>query len=135
MPPKKTTTRVIVLYNQVGEDEYEKLKEVDPSTLGIKAEYPITVSSEKEEYAGLVHALRKEGFDARAVNVEEDLGKLERLLRKDPPDVVFNLIEFFHDNPRMEGSVAGVFELHRIPYTGAGPFALGLCLWSIKSLH
>lgn len=127
MSPKKTQTRVIVLYNQVGEDEYEKLKDVDPSTLGFKAEYPIAVSSVQEEYAAVVHALQKEGFDTRAVNIKEDLGKFERLLRRDPPDVVFNLVEFFHDNPRLEGSVAGIFELYGIPYTGAGPFALGLC--------
>ena len=127
MSPKKTKTRVIVLYNQVGEDEYEKLKDVDPSTLGFKAEYPIAVSSVQEEYAAVVHALQKEGFDTRAVNIEEDLQKFERLLRRDPPDVVFNLVEFFHDNPRLEGSVAGIFELYGIPYTGAGPFALGLC--------
>jgi len=127
MPSRKTKTRVIVLYNQVGEDEYEKLKEVDPSTLGFKAEYPIDVSSVQEEYAALVHALQKEGFDARAINVKDDIRKLERLPRRDHPDVVFNLVEFFHDNPRLEGSVAGVFELNRIPYTGAGPFALALC--------
>jgi D-alanine-D-alanine ligase len=127
MSPKKKKTRVIVLYNQVGEDEYEKLKDVDPSTLGFKAEYPIAVSSVQDEYAAVVHALLKEGLDARAVNIKEDLRTFERLLRRDPPDVVFNLVEFFHDNPRLEGSVAGIFELYGIPYTGAGPFALGLC--------
>ncbi len=127
MPKKQTKTRVIVLYNQVGEDEYQKLKGVDPSTLGFETEYPIDVSSAQEEYTALVDALRSEGFDARAVNVKEDLGRLQRLLQRDPPDVVFNLVEFFHDNARLEGSVAGFFELLRIPYTGSGPFALTLC--------
>ena len=44
-----------------------------------------------------------------------------------PPDVIFNLVEFFNDNPMLEQMVAGVYDLYRIPYTGAPPFALGLC--------
>jgi D-alanine-D-alanine ligase len=41
--------------------------------------------------------------------------------------VVFNLIEFFHESAELESAVAGLLELHRIPYTGAPPFALALC--------
>jgi D-alanine-D-alanine ligase len=130
MPRKKKTERrgsVLVLYNHVGEDEYEKLKEVDPATIPFKLEYPVHVSTMREEYEAVVKALKAEGFAARAVNVGENLGKLERLLRRNPPDVIFNLIELFHENPRLEGMVAGLFELYRIPYTGSPPFALGLC--------
>ncbi|MBX2992515.1 MAG: ATP-grasp domain-containing protein [Bacteroidetes bacterium] len=124
---KTKKTRVLVLYNQVGKDEYEELRKVDPQSLGFKPEYPIHVSTIQEEYSAIVKGLRSEGFSARAVNVEEDVHKLEPLLHRNPPDVVFNLIEFFHDTPRLEGSVAGLFEVHRIPYTGAPPFALELC--------
>ncbi len=130
MPRKKTTERrvsVLVLYNHVGEDEYEKLKEVDPATLPFKLEYPVHVPTVKEEYEAVVRGLAAEGFEARAANVEENLGRLERLLKRNPPDVIFNLIELFHENPRLEGMVAGLFELYRIPYTGSPPFALGLC--------
>jgi len=118
---------VAVLYNHVGEDEYEKLRTVDPSTLDFKPEYNIHVSTIQEEYDAIVRALRTEGFRARAVNIREDLKKLESVLRRNPPDVVFNLIEFFHDESKLEGMVAGLYELHGIPYTGAPPFTLGLC--------
>ncbi|MGA9121324.1 MAG: D-alanine--D-alanine ligase [Bacteroidota bacterium] len=124
-PHKKTN--VLVLYNHVGEDEYENLKEVDPSSLGFKTEYPIDVATVKEEIDAMVEALTSEGFVARAANVREDLHRLQRLLQREPPDVIFNLVEFFHDSPRLEGMVAGLYELYRIPYTGAGPFALGVC--------
>jgi len=118
---------VAVLYNQVGEDEYEKLKAVDPSTLPFKPEYSIHVSTVEEEYTAIVKALMREGFRARGVNIREDLRKLERVLRRNPPDVIFNLIEYFHDRPNLEGNIAGLFDLHGIPYTGAPPFALWLC--------
>lgn len=123
----ETQTSVLVLYNHVGEDEYEKLKQVDPTTLGFEPTYPIDVATTVEEYRAVVQGLRQEGFRARAANVREDLQRLERLLRRNPPDVVFNLIEFFHDSADLEAAVAGLFELYRIPYTGSPPFALSLC--------
>lgn len=119
--------RVLILYNFVGEDEYEKLRNVDPASLGFTPEYPLHVSTVREDFAAIVKALRSEGFSARAVNCEERLDTLERLLQRNPPDVVFNLVEFFHDSPRLEAIVAGLYELYQIPYTGAPPFALALC--------
>jgi D-alanine-D-alanine ligase len=118
---------VVVLYNQVGEDEYEKIRTIDPSTLDFKPEYDIHVSTIQEEYDAIVEALRKEGFRARAANIEEDLTKLERLLKRSKPDVVFNLVEFFNDDSKLEAAVAGLFDLHKVSYTGAPPFALSVC--------
>jgi D-alanine-D-alanine ligase len=123
----ETQTSVLVLYNHVGEDEYKHLRTVDPKTLGFEPVYPLAVATAAEEYRAIVKALRSEGFRVRAANVREDLGRLERLLRRDRPDVVFNLIEFFHESAELEAAVAGLFELHRIPYTGAPPFSLALC--------
>lgn len=119
--------RVLVLYNHTGKDEYEELKNVKPDSLDFVLEYPIRVATVKEEYGAIVKALRSEGFRARAVNVEESLAKLESLLHRNPPDVVFNLVEFFHDTAGLEAAVAGLYELHRVAYTGAPPFALELC--------
>ncbi len=127
VPEVKSKRRILVLYNHVGEDEYEKLKDVDPTTLDFKPLYPIHVSTIEEEYRAIVRALRREGFSARAVNVEEDFHKIERHLRRNPPDVVFNLVEFFHNSPALEGAVAGLYELLKISYTGSRPFVLGLC--------
>jgi D-alanine-D-alanine ligase-like ATP-grasp enzyme len=118
---------VAVLYNQTGEDEYARLREVDPATLDFKPEYNIHVATSEEEYAAVAKALKSEGFRVRLVNVEENLRKLQRSLVQPRPDVVFNLIEHFHDSAQLEMSVAGLYELHRIAYTGAPPFALSLC--------
>ena len=121
-------TSVVVLYNQVGEDWYEKLKQVDPATLPFKPEYPIHVATVKEEYEDVARALRRAGYRARVLNLENDLRKLERLLKRSRPDVIVNLVEFFHDDAGLEPAVAGMFDLYRIPYTGSPPFALELCL-------
>jgi D-alanine-D-alanine ligase len=125
---KKRKKSVVVLYNHIGEDPYEKLRHVDPQRLEFQPEYPIHVSTVTEEYEDIVRALRSAGYRARAVNLENSLKKLQRILGRSRPDVVFNLVEFFHDDAELETAVAGVFDLYQIPYTGASPFALGLCL-------
>lgn len=126
-PPAKPKS-VVVLYNQVGEDWYEKLQQVDPSTLPFEPEYPVHVPTVKEEYEEVARALRRAGYRARAVNLENDLRRLERVVKRNRPDVIFNLVEFFHDDAALEGAVAGMFDLYRIPYTGSPPFALSLCM-------
>lgn len=118
---------VMILYNHVGEDEYEKLRDVDPASLDFDPAYDIHVSTISEEYAEVARALRKEGFHVRQVNVREDLKRLQSVLRRKPPDVVFNLIEFFHDESGFEPYIAGLFELEKVAYTGAPPFSLSLC--------
>lgn len=124
---RKRKKNVIVLFNQVGEDWYERLKQVDPASLQFKPEYPIHVPTVSEEYTEIVTALRSKGYRARAVNLENDLRKLERIVKRSRPDVIFNLVEFFHEDAELEASIAGMFDLYRIPYTGAAPFALLLC--------
>jgi D-alanine-D-alanine ligase len=126
MPAVETPTHVVVMYNHVGPDEYEEVRQVDPSTLGFTPQYPVHVSTVREEIEAVVEALNRQGFSARSFNVEEDITLLERAVAR-RPGVIFNLVEFFHDTPGLESAVASLFDLHQIPYTGAGPFALGLC--------
>jgi D-alanine-D-alanine ligase len=126
-PEERRDITVAVLFNHVGDDEYEKLATVDPAKLGFEPTYDIRVPTVTEEYRAIVKALRQEGFRVRPVNVKEDVRRLERLLRHEPPDVIFNLIEHFRDAPELEANVAGMFELYGVAYTGAPPFALSLC--------
>lgn len=122
-----TGLNVAVLYNHVGDDEYEKLKDFDESKLDFDPEYDVAVATVQEEYDAIVTALRDQGFAATAVNVEERLEVLTELVQHRRPDVIFNLVEHFHDQAGLEPAVAGFFDLHQIPYTGATPLALGLC--------
>jgi D-alanine-D-alanine ligase len=126
MPTRRVLPHVLVLYNHVGRDEYEALRDVDLAALDFTPEYPIHVATVREEIEAVVKALKHEGYAARAVNVQEDFRILQEALRR-RPDAVFNLVEFLYDTPGMESSVAALFELHQIPFTGAGPFALNLC--------
>jgi D-alanine-D-alanine ligase len=125
-----TTERksVLVLFNHLEEqDAYLALRSIDPSTLDFTPQYSLQVATAQEEYDAIVVALHAAGFQATCVNVKDDFTKLYTLITQNPPDVIFNLVEFFHNDLNNEGYVAGFFELLRIPYTGASPFSLSLC--------
>lgn len=129
MPTAPNNISVLLLYNHVGEDEYELLKTADPDQLDFVPEYNInTVATVNEEYHAIAAALQSEGFSVRIFNIKENINRLSSLLQRNPPDVIFNLVEFFHDSQFLESSVAGLFDLYSIPYTGASPLSLALCL-------
>jgi D-alanine-D-alanine ligase len=123
--------KVVVLYNFVGVDEYEALrqkvrKEEIVSPTG-RLEDISSIATVKEEIEAIVQALKHEGFDSRAVNIKDDFVRLMEALTTPRPEVVFNLVEFFNDDALQEDRVAALYDLLRIPYTGSPPMTLSLC--------
>ncbi len=57
-------------------------------------------------------------------------------LRRDKPDLVFNLCEGVQGNPRWEMHFALALEMLGIPFTGCDPVAVGICgdKWMTKQL-
>lgn len=127
LPATLLNKSVLVLFNQLDLDEYAQLRAIDPSSLDFIPTYPIHVATPREEYDAIVNALRKEGFQVRGINLEDDFKKLNDLITTDPPDVVFNLVESFRNNLNLEGAVAAFLDLFRVRYTGSSPFCLSLC--------
>jgi D-alanine-D-alanine ligase len=123
-PGKKS---ILVLYNQIEKDEYEAMRQVDPASLDFTPHYTIHVATVQEEYAAIVNALRKEEFEASSVNLKDSSSTLLRVVTQNPPHVIFNLVEFFHNDLQREGAVAGFYELFKMRYTGASAFCLSLC--------
>lgn len=126
---------VAVLYNQVGVDEYELMRKQAPKELDFKPEFRMDVATVEEEIRALVKGLRRAGFRAYAVNVNDRFDLLYQTLSRRNPDAVFNLIEFFNDDPRQEYMVAALYELLRVPYTGAPPYTLALCQRKASTKH
>ncbi|HSW39359.1 MAG TPA: ATP-grasp domain-containing protein [Acidobacteriota bacterium] len=119
---------VLVLFNHLEEnDEYLPLRTIDPASLNFKPKYKIHVATAQEEYDSIVAALNSAGYRARCLNLKDDFSTLCRLISQDPPDVIFNLVEFFHNDLNNEGAVASLFDLFGVPYTGAPPLSLSLC--------
>jgi D-alanine-D-alanine ligase len=88
-----------------------------------------------KEVEAICDSLEDVGFTTRSLNLKNDTELLVRTLQKRDMDVVFNLVESFHNESEPEMHVAGLYDLYKIPYTGAGPKALGNCLDKILTKH
>jgi D-alanine-D-alanine ligase len=72
-----------------------------------------------EQY--VLATLRALGHEARVLGVRYDLGVLRATVEEFKPDIVFNLLEEFHDQPLYDQNVVSYLELMQIPYTGCNP--------------
>ena len=115
-PTDRALRRVLTVYNTDYDEELRAASDAD-------------VSAVREAAAAVSEATRRGGYQAELVGVHgADLGDLWARLRRDPPDLVFNLCESLAGDTGNEPLVPGLLDLLRIPYTGPGPLALGMCL-------
>jgi D-alanine-D-alanine ligase len=120
--------RILVLWNQVEEDIYERWREEGPKKLAWDPTRTVPdVGTVAEEMAGFLQALRDGGFHVDIVNVLDDLERVIGACRLYKPDAIFNLIEYFNDDQVQEAYVAGLFDMLGIPYTGNPPTTLLNC--------
>jgi len=69
-------------------------------------------------------ALRAEGHETSRVMVDGDVEPLVVALRRDRPDLVFNLAEAFGGKSALESNVAALLNLLGLRYTGSSPAGL-----------
>lgn len=81
-----------------------------------------------EEMEDIKTAIDHLGYKSRIFNVNSDIFRLIDYLRSEKPDLIFNIVECLENESLQEMNVAGLYELLKIPYTGAGPLALGIAL-------
>jgi D-alanine-D-alanine ligase len=120
--------RILILWNQIDDDVYEHYRrdnrrapDWDPT---LEVEPWETVEQEIEL---IQRSLRDGGHTVYHYNILDNFQNLLDSVRRDPPDCVVNLVEFFRDDPEQEHNVPALFELLNIPYTGNRPLALSLC--------
>ncbi len=120
--------RILVLWNQVEEDIYERWRQEGPQRLAWDPTRTVPdVGTVAEEMSAFLNALRDGGFHVNIVNVKDDLDVLMGAVRLFRPDAVFNLVEYFNDDAIHETYVAGLYELLGVPYTGNPPITLATC--------
>jgi len=107
--------RVAVLYTSV----FEALKDVKEE---IREDMDLAVNARS-----VAEALRSAGHDAWPHPFGKDAAELIAGLRSPGTDAVFNLSECPQLSPEKELHACALLELLRLPYTGNGPLALGIC--------
>ena len=71
--------------------------------------------------------LRELGHEVTVLGVGHNVPDIVRSLTDSPPDLVFNLVEQFREDRRLDKNVAGLLEMMNVPFTGSGSDGLMLC--------
>lgn len=121
-------SRILILWNQIDDDVYahfrrdgrrapdwDPTKEIEPW------------ETVEEEMQLIQRSLEARGHDVAMVNIRDSFDDMLDAVRTFKPDVIMNLVEFFHDDAELEHDVPALFELLGIEYTGNRPLALSLC--------
>lgn len=123
----KKKIKVALAFNEAQPEFYVKSVEHEIKELAFDPYFEVEELTPIEEYELMAEQLSKAGFEAYPLNIFDDLGILLKDFDKNKPDVVFNFMELFKENSRLEMNLVGILELLRIPYTGAPPMVLSNC--------
>lgn len=74
----------------------------------------------------VITTLRASGHDVRMLSVQNELSPIRDEIASFKPNIVFNLLEEFHEQAAYDQNVASYLELLRMPYTGCNPRGLML---------
>lgn len=88
---------------------------------GMSSEREVSLSSGKN----VVEALKKSGYDAFGIELNEDIEHFVTTLNKNKTDVVFNAL---HGKYGEDGCIQGLLDLMKIPYTHSGRLASALAM-------
>jgi len=69
----------------------------------------------------VLSTLKKLGHEALVLGVRSDLELIRNTVVEFKPDIIFNLLEEFHDRPLYDQNVVSFLELIPVPYTGCNP--------------
>lgn len=90
---------------------------------GLSSERDVSLRSGRAVLA----ALQRKGYEAYAIDVGENVAEQ---LTKDRPDIAFNVL---HGKFGEDGTIQGLLELLRIPYTGSGVLASAMAMDKVVS--
>ena len=112
----KKPKRVTVLFNTDYDEE-------------LKAASPVDVSAVQEAAKAVRDAVADNKYETELIGIKgPDLPEIMGGLKKNKPDLVFNLCESLSGNTSNEPLIPAMLDLLEIPYTGANALGLGLCL-------
>ena len=86
-----------------------------------------------ETESNVYNALLNNGHKVSLLGVNKDVNILLEKVKKDKPDVIFNLTEVFNGKSSLDKNFVGFLEMLGVPYTGSSSKTLFLC--NDKALH
>ena len=84
-------------------------------------------STEWKTEANVMAALKSLGHIAEHLALYDNVDVLRQKAEAFAPDVLFNLVEQFNNNPAFDQNIVSFFEMQGLPFTGCGSTGLTLC--------
>jgi len=84
-------------------------------------------TEEWETEANVMAALGELGHVAEHLAIFDDLDLVRQKMESFQPDVLFNLVEQFKNNPGFDQNIVSLLEMQGVPFTGCGSTGLTLC--------
>jgi len=123
----KAKLKVAVIFNEPNPELYRKPFKTRKKPQNFVPYFEVDQTTPLEDYKYIQEKLVEEGFDCYTFNLFDDINILINDVKKNQPDVIFNFVELYKDDPKLEMNVVGLIELMGIPYTGSPPLALANC--------
>jgi len=125
MERKKIKTAIV--FNEPHPELYIKASKAEDQKLDFVPYFEVEETTPMEEYEQMAKLLRKEGINAYTLNIKDDIHNILKDIKKNKPDVIFNFVEIYKEDSRQEMNIVALFELLRLPFTGAPAMALANC--------
>ncbi|MFC2084452.1 ATP-grasp domain-containing protein [Bacteroidota bacterium] len=119
--------KVAVIYNEAYPEIKNEYQTKMNKELGFKPYFDIEHNDPIAEYESIAENLRRTGYSSYILNILDNVDIFFNDIKKNKPDVIFNFVEIFKDKAELEMSFTSLYELLKIPYTGAPPLTLGTC--------
>ena len=84
-------------------------------------------TEEWETEANVMAALGELGYTAEHLAIFDDVDLVRQKMENFQPDVLFNLVEQFKNNPGFDQNIVSLLEMQGVPFTGCGSTGLTLC--------
>ena len=124
---KNKKLKLAIVYNEAAPELYQKSAEEEHETGNFVPYFEVEELTPMEEFEYMAKKLRRVGFETYTLNIKDNLNLLIDDFEKNKPDVVFNFVELYKDEPQFEMNIVGLYELLGIKYTGAPAMTLANC--------
>ena len=124
---RKLKIKVAVVYNEPEPEMYIKTEDEEVKEPEFKTYFEVYKTTPMEEFDYIAKKLENVGFCTYTLNIKDSLDLMLSNFKKEKPDVIFNFVEIYMENSRLEMNIVGLYELLGIPYTGAPSMALANC--------
>jgi D-alanine-D-alanine ligase len=124
---KKKKLKVAIVYNEAAPELYHKPTEAETATGSFVPYFEVEELTPMEEFELIAAKLQRVGFDAYTLNILDNIQMMLDNFKQNKPDIIYNFVELYKEEPQYEMNVVGLYELLGIPYTGASAMALANC--------